>query len=181
MANPLWSTRILLRVINALVLLAQLFPVVSPGVDRLDANARASGSRKDLAVAIGRALFRTEWPAQVLNVYADGFGGHDIAGLRISGEHFHHSLTRDQFVGEIASLVRDAFAAAPVDEVDVWASVPLQVGKDVVVAGDLAQPSSRAVFTVSVRRGERMDALIRRMRVSRGVYWDQEWARTTLK
>ncbi len=150
-------------------------------MDRLDANARASGNRKDLAVGIGRALFHTEWPAQVLNVYANGFAGHDVAGLRVSGEHFHHSLTRDQFVGEIASLVLESFAAAPVDEVDVWASVPLRVGKDVVVAGDLAQPSSRAVFTVSVRRGERAAALVRRMRASRGVYWDQEWARTTLK
>ncbi len=179
--SPLWSTRILLKVISALVLLAQLFPVAPPGIDRLDANARASGNRKDLAVGIGRALFRTEWPAQVLNVYVNGFGSHDVAGLRVSGEHFHHALTRDQFLDEIASLARISFTAAPVDEVDVWASVPLQVGKDVIVAGDLAQPSSRAVFTVSVRRGERMDALIRRMRASRGVYWDQEWARTTLK
>jgi hypothetical protein len=171
----------LLKVISALVLLAQLFPTAPPGVDRLDANARAAGNRKDMAVGIGRALFRTRWPAQVLNVYADGFAGHDIAGLRISGEHFHHALTRDQFVGEIADLVRDAFAAAPVDEVDVWASVPLRVGKDVIVTGDLAQPSSRAVFTASVLRGERMDAFVRRALAGRGVYWDQEWARTTLK
>ena len=171
----------MLKVISALVLLAQLFQTAPPGVDRLDANARAAGNRKDLAVGIGRALFRTEWPAQVLNVYADGFGGHDIAGLRVSGEHFHHTLSRAQFENEIADLVLKTFAAAPVDEVDVWASVPLQVGKDVVVAGDLARPSSRAVFTVSVLRGERVDALIRRMRASRGVYWDQEWARTTLK
>jgi hypothetical protein len=171
----------LLKVISALVLLAQLFPTAPPGVDRLDANARAAGNRKDLAVGIGRALFRTRWPAQVLNVYADGFGGHDIAGLRISGQHFHHALSRDQFEGEIVDLVRATFAAAPVDEVDVWASVPLRVGKDDVVAGDLARPSSRAVFTASVVRGERMDAFIRRMRAGRGVYWDQEWARATLK
>jgi hypothetical protein len=150
-------------------------------VDRLDATARAAGNRKDLAVGIGRALFRTRWPAQVLNVYADGFGGHDIAGLRVSGEHFHHTLSRAQFENEIADIVLQTFEAAPVDEVDVWASVPLQVGKDVVVAGDLARPVSRSVFTVSVLRGERADALIRRMRASRGVYWDQEWARTTLK
>jgi len=171
----------LLKVISALVLLAQLFPTAPPGVDRLDASARASGSRKDLAVGIGRALFHTQWPAQVLNVYADGVGGHAVAGLRVSGEHFHHSLTRDQFVGEIASLVRVTFSAAPVEEVDIWASVPLQVGKEVIVAGDLARPTARAVFTVSVRRGERTDALLRRLRASRGVYWDQEWARTTLK
>lgn len=134
-----------------------------------------------MAVSIGRALFKTRWPAQVLNVYADGFAGHDIAGLRISGEHFHHALTREQFMEEIASLVRQTFAAAPVDEVDVWASVPLRVGKDVVVAGDLARPSSRSVFTVSVRRGEPIAVILQRMRASAGVYWDQEWARQALK
>ena len=171
----------MLKVISAAILIAQLFPTAPPGVDRLDAAARAAGNRKAMAVSIGRELFKTRWPAQVLNVYADGFAGHDIAGLRISGEHFHHALTRGQFMEEIASLVRETFAAAPVDEVDVWASVPLRVGKDVVVAGDLARPSSRSVFTVSVRRGEPVGAILRRMRASAGVYWDQEWAREALK
>lgn len=171
----------MLKVISAAILIAQLFPTAPPGVNRLDANARAAGNRKAIAVAIGRALFKTRWPAQVLNVYADGFGGHDIAGLRISGEHFHGAVTRDRFVEEVASLVQETFAASPVDEVDVWASIPLRLGKDVVVAGDLAKPSSRTVFTVSIRRGERSDALIRRMRGSDGVYWDQEWAHAALK
>jgi hypothetical protein len=171
----------LLKAISVALLLAQLFPTAPPGVDRLDANARASGNRKTLALQIGRALFKTRWPAQVLHVYADGFAGHDIAGLRISGEHFHHGLTREQFLEEVASVVRETFASAPVDEVDVWASVPLRVGKDVVVAGDLARPSSRSVFTVSVRRGEPLDAFVRRMRAGAGVYWDQEWAREALK
>ena len=134
-----------------------------------------------MAVTIGRALFKTRWPAQVLNVYADGFAGHDIAGLRISGARFHHSLTRDEFLQEIASLVRETFTAAPVDEVDVWASVPLRVGKDIVVAGDLARPSSRSVFTVSVRRTEPAGAFLRRLRARTGIYWDQEWAREALK
>ncbi len=163
------------------MLIAQLFPTAPPGVNRLDANARAAGNRKAIAVGIGRALFKTRWPAQVLNVYADGFAGHDIAGLRISGEHFHRALTRDQFVEEVASLVRETFAASPADEVDVWASIPLRLGKDVIVAGDLAKPSFRTVFSVSIRRGERTDALVGRMRASDGVYWDQEWARTALK
>jgi len=171
----------LLKVISAAILIAQLFPTAPPSVDRLDANARASGNQKAMAVTIGRALFRTRWPAQVLNVYADGFAGHDIAGLRISGEHFHHALTRSEFLEEVASLVTQTFAAAPVDEVDVWASVPLRVGKDVVVAGDLARPSSRSVFTVTVRRGEPPAALLRRMRATASVYWDQEWAREALK
>jgi len=133
-------------------------------------------------VRIGRALFGTEWPAQVLNVYADGIaGGHDVAGLRLSGVHFHHALTREQFIAEVSALVNRSFSASTVDEVDVWATVPLRVGKDIVVAGDLAKPTSRTVFTLSALRGETSASLVRRMRMAQGVFWDQDWARSGLK
>ena len=70
--SPQKATPTLLKAISiAVILIAQLFPTAPPTVDQLDANARASGNRKDIAVSIGRALFRTRWPAQVLNVYAD--------------------------------------------------------------------------------------------------------------
>jgi hypothetical protein len=172
----------LLKVISAFILLAQvLFPTAPPSVTATDAYARASGNRKGLAVTIGRALFRTEWPAQVLNVYADGIDHHNVAGLHISGVHFHHPLSRAQFISEIGDLVERAFAAAPIEEVDVWASVPLNVGKGVVVAGDLAKPTFRTVFTVSVRRGEGTASLLSRMRGRDGVFWDQDWAKSALK
>lgn len=150
-------------------------------MDRTDAVARAAGNAKPVAIQIGRALFATEWPAQVLNVYADGIAGHDVAGLRISGVRFHHALTKDEFIGEVAALVHRSFASSAVDEVDVWATVPLRVGKDIVVAGDLAKPTSRTVFTLSVLRGETSAALIRRMRRGVGVFWDQDWTRSGLK
>lgn len=172
----------MLKVISAIALIAQaLFPTAPPGVDRTDAYARASGNRKPVAVQIGRALFATRWPAQVLNVYVNGIPGHDVAGLHISGVHFHHALTQAQFSGEIAGLVSRAFAVAPVEEVDVWTSVPLSVGKGVVVAGDLAKPTFRVVFSVSVRRGESMQSLQRRMHQGDGVYWDQDWERSAFK
>jgi hypothetical protein len=172
----------LLKVISALLLVGQvLFPTAPPGVSRLDAAARAGGNRKPMAVKIGRALFATEWPAQVLNVYADGFAGHDVAGLRISGVHFHHALSSGQFSTEIAQLVQKSFDAAPVDEVDVWASVPLRVGKDIVVAGDIAKPTSRTVFSVTVLRGESISSVLRRLQQGHGVYWDQDWKRAALK
>lgn len=171
-----------IEAILALALLAQtLFPTAPPGVGRTDAFARAAGNRKPIAVSIGRTLFATEWPAQVLNVYADGIAGHDIAGLHVSGVHFHHPLTREEYIDEIASLVRKTFAASKVEEVDVWATVPLRVGKDIVVAGDLAKPTSRTVFTISVRRGETASSFVRRMRQGDGVFWDQEWTHTGLK
>ena len=147
----------------------------------MDATARAGGNRKAMAVKVGRVLFTTEWPAQVLNVYADGYGGHDVVGLRVSGVHFHHALSRGEFSSEIAQLVQKAFAAAPIDEVDVWASVPLRVGKDIIVAGDIAKPTTRTVFSVSVQRNESASALARRLQQGHGVYWDQDWTHSTLK
>jgi hypothetical protein len=172
----------LLRVISALALTAQvLFPTAPPSVGVTDAYARAAGNRKPIAVKIGRQLFRTLWPAQVINVYADGIPGHNVAGLHLSGVHFHHPLTRAQFLGEVDDLVERAFAAAPVEEVDVWASVPLSVGKGVVVAGDLAKPTFRTVFTVSVLRGESAAALLQRMEQGQGVFWDQDWEHSAFK
>ncbi len=171
----------MLRVISLLLAAQTLFPTAAPGVGASDAYARASGNLKPLAVRMGRAIFRTEWPAQVLNVYESGIGAFRVAGLHVSGVHFHHALSREQFLDEIAALVHDAFAASSPDEVDVWATVPIRVGKDIVVSGDLAKPASRTVFSVSVRRGESADALLARMRQGTGVFWDQEWARTALK
>jgi hypothetical protein len=132
-------------------------------------------------VDVGRRLFRTEWPAQVLNVYADGVGDHRVVGLHISGTHFHHPLTREEFLNEVTALVSQAFSVSGADEVDVWATVPLRVGKDIVVAGDLAKPTSRTVFTVSVQRAETPIGLNRRLRQGADVFWDQDWTRSALK
>jgi hypothetical protein len=132
-------------------------------------------------VRVGQALFATTWPAQVLNVYADGIPGHEVAGLHLSGVHFHDPITREQFLSEISALVQRTFASAPVEEVDVWVSVPLNVGKGVVVAGDLAKPTFRTVFTVSVLRSESAAALMARLRQGQDVFWDQDWQRTTFK
>ena len=176
------STPTLLRVISALVLAGQvLFPTAPPSVDRTDAYARASGNRKPVAVRIGQTLFRTMWPAQVINVYADGIAGHDVAGLHVSCVHFQYPLTRDQFLSEVAGLVSQTFGATSVEEVDVWVSVPLNVGKGIVVAGDLAKPTFRTVFTVSVRRGESVASVIRRIQQGSGVFWDQDWEKTAFK
>ena len=165
-------------------MLAALLPnaaAASPSLAQVDAVARASGNSKALAVRIGRSIFTVEWPAQVINVYVDHIGKRSVAGLKISGSHFHRPLTRRAFTLEIADLVKRAFAAAPVEEVDAWAVVPLSVGKGVVVSGDLAKPTSRTVFTISVRRGEDVGKMRSRMETGRGVFWDQEWARTALK
>lgn len=147
----------------------------------IDAAARASGTNKAMARTIGERLFQTEWPVQVLNVYVDSIPGHDVAGLRLSGKKFHRALTRSQFYAEIVSLAQQTLAAAPVEEVDIYAAVPIVVGKDLIVAGDLARPTSRNVFTVTVRRGESPKGLAQRLAGKSGVFLDEDWARGALK
>jgi hypothetical protein len=137
----------------------------SPTVAELDADARAAGNRIDVAERIGDRVFKTAWPAQVSQISANALGKHVIVGIRVWGVKFHHPLTRGEFLDEVASLIRTAFAAAPeAEEVDLWASVPIEVGKGVIVSGDLAKPTTRTVYSVSVRRGENPQA-----------YWDQDW------
>ena len=83
---------------------------------------------------------------------------------------------------EIAALVERAFAVSPeVEEVDVWASVPIDVGKGVVVSGDLAKPTTRTVFSLSVRRGEPPSSVAERAQKGPGAFWDQAWAATAFQ
>jgi hypothetical protein len=167
-------------------LAALLLPVVAhasaPSIATLDSEARASGNRKDVAIRVGDVLFATEWPAQVMKVSANEVPGSLVVGLKISGVKFHRPLTRTSFESEAITLVERAFAADPkITEVDLWTAVPLTVGKGVIVSGDLATPTTRNVFTVSVQRTESAAALEARIKAGSGTYWDEEWARTTLK
>lgn len=148
----------------------------------VDAAARALGNRKDVAMAIGDRIFTQQWPVQVLNVEANQMGGHVVAGLRLSGVHFHRAMTRASFNAEVEALVAQSFAAAPaVEEVDVWTSIPLPTPKGAIVAGDLAMPTWRTVFTVSVRRREAPAALAERLRDGKEIFLDEDWSRSALK
>ncbi len=161
------------------LLLAVVLLASTPSVADLDAHSRAGGNRLDIATSVGEQLFNTTWPAQVLQVLANQDGTHVVLGLRISGVKFHGTLTRDAFDREVMDLIARAFAAAPAaEEVDLWVTVPLDVGKGIVVSGDLAKPTTRTVFTVSVRRGEDTAALATRLRSGQSVFLDQEWAST---
>ena len=143
-----------------------------PTVAELDSVSRAAGNRIDVAEDIGRSVFATKWPAQVSQISANEIDAHLIIGIRVWGVKFHHPITRAEFDAEVASLVAEAFAAVPqAEEVDLWASVPIPVGKGVVVSGDLAKPTTRTVYSASVRRGEKPEA----------TFLDQEWARDAFK
>lgn len=155
----------------------------APSVVDLDAAERAVGNRADVAQQIGRSIFRTEWPAQVSQVSANELGGHLIVGVRIWGVKFHHPLTQAAFTEQILTLEEQIFAAAPgAEEVDFWASVPLDAGRGAVVSGDLAKPTSATVFSVTVRHGESAVSLRERMTGSHtSVFWDPQWVRSSFE
>lgn len=173
-----------IKVALAAVLLAGfaggIAPANAPSVADLDAAARAVGNRRDIAEQIGRAIFGTEWSAEVNQVSANEFDSHLIVGIRMWGVKFHHPLTREAFVDEVVTLTQKIFGAAPAaEEVDIWASVPIEVPKGEIVTGDLARPTSRTVFSLSVRHDESLDALRKRVLAgSGGVFWDPAWAST---
>ena len=141
------------------------------------ADQRAAGNRRDEAVRIGRRIFQTVWPAQVRKVRVDGVGSHAIAGLTLSGIKFHGRLTPDGLLDEVTALVTQSFAASSVEEVDVWAIVPLPTYAHEVVAGDLAQPTSYTVFAATVRR-EELATFAARLRRGDDVYWNATWRAT---
>ncbi len=147
-----------------------------PGTGDARAGQRAAGSDRETAVTVAHALLVQTWPAQLLKVRCDRAGEHRVCGLVVSGVKFHHPLDRATFVAEIRDLIAGAFAAAPIEEVDLWATVPLDAGKGAVVSGDFARPVTATVFAVTVTRIElaRLDAILAG---SRNVYWDPAFAR----
>lgn len=154
----------------------------APSVADLDAANRAAGNRHDVAMAVGEAIFRTTWPAQVFRVSANGIAGHTVVGLGIYGVKFHDPITRAEFVNQVAQLAQRAFGAAPdAEEVDIWAVVPIDVGKGVIVSGDLAKPTTRTVFTATIQRDSPADLMPQQLLRGPKAYWDEEWARAAFK
>jgi hypothetical protein len=137
------------------------------------AQGRAEGNDHSLAVMIGDDLLATVLPAQVLKIRVDTVLGHHVAGIVLSGVHFHRSLDVAAYLAEVASVMRSAFAHAPVEEVDLWTTVPLDAGVGATVSGDGAAPTSRDVFAVTVRRSDlaHIDSVLR----SNDIYWDAQW------
>jgi hypothetical protein len=155
---------------------------VMPSVAALDARSRAEGNRLDVSMQVGNRIFSTAWPAQVLKVEANGITGHVVLGLMISGVKFHEPLSRQAFLQEVAELIRRSFTASPeIEEIDVWAAVPISVQKGEVVSGDLAAPTSRNVFAMTVPRGLDRSQLLARMTNPQNAFWDQDWERTAFK
>jgi hypothetical protein len=164
--------------INALLLAFALLGA-APSVADMDAHSRASGNRMDVAVSVGERLFATMWPVQVMQVMANDVSGHVVIGLRLSGVKFHQVTAQADFDREVLALVQQTFSADPkIEEIDLWVTVPIDVDKGLVVSGDLAKPTTRTVFTVSVKRSESAAAVSDRLRSGTNVFLEREWAST---
>jgi hypothetical protein len=162
------------------------FPAAAhaPSVASLDAVARASGNRLDVATRIGQSIFEDSWAPQISQISANEADGHLIVGIRLWGVKFHRPISRRDFIDQVAALSTKALQAAPsAEEVDVWASVPLEVGKGTVVSGDLARPTTRTVFSLTVHRGETLERIAGKADAPHDadVYWDQDWAATAFE
>ena len=145
-----------------------------PAVPLGDARVvqRSSGSDAATARRIAAALLARPLPAQLLRVRCERVAKHVDCGLTVSGVKFHRALDLRAWDDEIAVLVEGAFAAAPeLDEVDCWATVPLDAGKGTVVSGDYAKPTAATVFSITVPRAGRAGVRAR-LPDGAGVFWD---------
>ena len=133
---------------------------------------RSSGSDVATARRVAAALLARPLPAQLLRVRCERVGPHVDCGLTVSGTKFHRALDLRSWNAEIAALIEGAYAAVPeVDEIDCWATVPLDAGKGTVVSGDYAKPTSATVFSITVPRAGRT-AVRARLASGAGVFWD---------
>jgi hypothetical protein len=146
----------------------------TPTVVEVNAQARAAGNRRDEAIKIGRSLLATHGPAQVLKIRVDGIGPHLVAGIVLSGEKLREPVDAAGFLDQVIQIVDETFDAGEVEEVDVWATVPIPVAPGAIVSGDLAVPTSRTVFSASVRRTARQ-TYAAHLRAGSGVYWSPDW------
>lgn len=159
--------------INAAIL-AAIVASAPAAAQAQDARVIGRSTGSDLATArrIAAALLARPLPAQLLKVRCERAGARVDCGLTLSGTHFHRSLGLNDWNAEVAGLIERAYAAAPdVDEIDLWATVPLDAGKGAIVSGDLAKPTSATVFSITVPKSDR-GAVRERLADGRGVFWD---------
>ncbi len=154
---------------------------VHPSIAQIDAEARARGNRRALAIAIGERLFSRVLPVQLLEIRAAGLRDRAYVGLRFSGEKFHGTVSKAQLDRELVDAVETSFALSlQVREVDCWIVVPIPVAPGTVVSGDKAMPTERDVLTLSVRRGESATEIAHRLQAGIGVVTDPHWVARAL-
>jgi hypothetical protein len=133
---------------------------------------RSTGTDVATARRIAARLLAHPLPAQLLQIRCERVGPHVDCGLVVSGTKFHRALGVAAWNAEIAGLIDGAYAAAPeADEIDCWATVPLDAPHGTVVSGDYAKPTAATVFSITVPRAERAGVRAR-LASGAGVFWD---------
>src|SRR5579872_904290 len=131
------------------------------------ARERAEGNDAPIAELIGVRLLQNSYSEPIEKVRVLNVPTATVAGIMLSGRGLHAPVTPDGFEADARDMAAAALAAAPsVGEVDVWAVVPQPVPAGATVAGDLAVPTDRTVFSIAVIRG----------RAPERAYIDAAWA-----
>jgi peptidoglycan/xylan/chitin deacetylase (PgdA/CDA1 family) len=131
------------------------------------ARARTEGNDPTVAERIGISLLREQFREPIEKIRVLTVPAASVAGIMLSGSNLHGPVTETQFEADARAMALLALSNAPrVSEVDVWAIVPQAVPAGTIVAGDLAAPTERTVFSLSMRR----DAPARR------AFVDKQWA-----
>ena len=119
------------------------------------ARKRVEGNDPVTAERIAISLLREEFPEPIEKIRVLTVPAASVAGIVLSGSGLHEPVSAAQFGADARAMAALTFSSAPrVSEVDVWATVPQAVAAGTIVAGDLAAPTERTVFSVAVRRGE---------------------------
>ncbi len=140
------------------------------------ARKRIAGNAPQRAEALCIALLERRFPEQILKVHLLAMQPTAVAGILLSGVKFHEAMNARRFQADVRSMVRTALLSdKALDEVDVWATVPIAVGAGRPVSGDFAVPASKTVFSTAVTaKGDGSGA---RPLTWGAQYWDARWAR----
>jgi peptidoglycan/xylan/chitin deacetylase (PgdA/CDA1 family) len=119
------------------------------------ARKRIEGNDPHVAERIAISLLREEFPEPIEKIRVMTVPAASVAGIMLSGSALHGPVIAAQFEADARAMAALTLSNAPgVSEVDVWATVPQAVASGTIVAGDLAAPTERTVFSTVVRRGE---------------------------
>jgi peptidoglycan/xylan/chitin deacetylase (PgdA/CDA1 family) len=137
------------------------------------ARERIAGNDPAVAETMATALLAQRFPEQITKVRVERVMPATVAGIVLSGRKFHAAVDRERFAQDVREMVGVAFAVAPsLDEVDVWATVPIPVAPGTIVSGDEAVPTERTVFSAAVVRGSHIAGAPWDLGVT---YWDHTW------
>jgi len=148
---------------------------VTPSDDQVQAAAEGRATHPGEPHTSGTAG-RLNWLRAAVLGANDGIVS--VAGIVISGVKFHGRLDPRAFTAEVIALARRVFVASDVEEVDMWATVPIALTSHARAPnGEYLAPEARTVYAVTVLRRERA-SFAQRLKRGDDVFWDPGWRRS---